>query len=113
MKKNTEAFDEIEHIQEINNHISDALEQWANITTMADADEWAYYLNYTDVDVLNVTHLFIHVLTNVGIKNGSLQEDNATEKVEKLRECIKTTFGIDTIELTKKIISEKNGTKTN
>lgn len=103
----------IKDIKEINEHISDALSNWSDITLMADADEWAYYLNYTDVDVLNVTHLFIHVLTNVGIKNGSLIEDNATEKVERLRECIKNTFGIDTIELTKKIISEKNGTKTN
>jgi hypothetical protein len=110
MKKNTEAFDEIEHIQEINNHISDALEQWANITTMADADEWAYLLSYSDVDCLNVIRLFFHVLSNRAIKDGILTEENTMGKITKFKETLHDTFGIDTIELTNKIL---HGTETN
>jgi hypothetical protein len=36
-------MDDKEQIKEVNQHISDALEQWSTTMLVADADEWAYH----------------------------------------------------------------------
>ena len=95
-------MEENEQIKEINQHISDALEQWSTTMLLADADEWAYNLNYSDKDALNAIFIFNHVLTNIGIKNGVLNNENAVEKAKKLRDFIKDYCGLDTIEITRK-----------
>lgn len=104
-----------EQIEEVNQHISDALEQWSTTMLVADADEWAYYLNYSDQDALNAIFIFNHVLTNIGIKNGVLNDKNVIEKSKKLREFIKGYCGLDTFEITRKSLGielEENGTKS-
>ena len=93
-----------EEIKEINKHISDALEQWSDILLESDAKDWSYYLNYTDRDLLNALQIFFCVASNIGIKNGSLNYDNIEEKITKLKECIKDTFGFDTVDLAKKVL---------
>lgn len=95
-------MNEKEYIKEVNQHISDALEQWSTTMLVADADEWAYYLNYSDQDALNAIFIFNHVLSNIGIKNGVLNDKNVIEKSKKLREFIKEYCGLDTIEITRK-----------
>lgn len=95
-------MEEKEQIKEINQHISHALKQWSNILLVADADEWAYHLNYSDTDALNAIFIFNHVLSNIGIKNGVLNDKNVIEKSKKLREFIKDYCGLDTIEITRK-----------
>lgn len=89
-------------IKEVNQHISDALEQWSTTMLVADADEWAYHLNYSEQDALNAIFIFNHVLSNIGIKNGVLNDKNVIEKSKKLREFIKDYCGLDTIEITRK-----------
>lgn len=104
-----------EQIKEVNQHISDALEQWSTTMLVADADEWAYYLNYSDQDALNAIFIFNHVLTNIGIKNGVLNDKNVFEKSKKLREFIKEYCGLDTVEITRKSLGielEENGNKS-
>lgn len=101
-------------IKEVNSHISDALKQWADIMLLADADNWAYHLNYSDQDALNAIFIFNHVLSNIGIKNGVLNDKNVIEKSKKLREFIKDYCGLDTIEITRKSLGitlekEENG----
>ena len=110
-------MEEKEQIKEINQHISDALEQWSTTMLVADADEWAYYLNYSDQDALNAIFIFNHVLSNIGIKNGILNDKNAVEKANKLRDFIKDYCGLDTIEITRKslgitIKNKENGNQS-
>lgn len=108
-------MDDKEQIKEINQHISDALEQWSKTMVMADADEWAYYLNYSDQDALNAIFIFNHVLSNIGIKNGVLNDKNAFEKSKKLREFIKDYCGLDTVWIIRKSLGielKENGNKS-
>lgn len=97
-------------IQEINKHISDGLEQWCDIVNTADADGWAYFLNYSDKDALNIIYIFNHILQNIGIKNGTINEKNAIEKGIAIKNAIKYYCGIDTVELTNKVFGN-NETK--
>lgn len=106
---------ELEKIKEINRHISEALCNWSDIVLRADADNWAYYLEYSDEDMLNVLFLFNHVWQNRAIKQGVFSPSNAIERMEEFRNAIKRVFEIDTYELTDKVIkqaNEKHGTES-
>lgn len=110
-------MEEKEQIKEVNQHISDALQQWSDILLLADADEWAYHLNYSDQDALNAIFIFNHVLSNIGIKNGVINDKNVIEKSKKLREFIKDYCGLDTVEITRKSLgitlkNEEDGNKS-
>jgi hypothetical protein len=96
-----------EKIKEINSHISDALEQWAYIMVTADADEWAYMLDYSEKDALNALTIFNHVLANIGIKNGTLNEENVLNSTKKLRHLVQDMIGIDSIELTNRVLKNE------
>lgn len=86
---------ESEEIKEINQHIKKGIEQWANICLMADADRWAFYLNYDSEDVMNVSLLLNHVCSNIGIKAGIIREKEAVEFGERIRKLIMDMTGID------------------
>lgn len=102
-----------EQIKEINQHISDALEQWANIMLTADADKWAYHLSYNERDALNAVMIVNHVLQNIGIKSGHINEANVFQKGVYFRRAIKDFSGLDTLELVKKVTEDKvNGSKS-
>lgn len=104
-----------EQIKEINQHISDALKQWSTTMLVADTDEWAYHLNYSEQDALNAIFIFNHVLSNIGIKNGVLNDKNVIEKSKQLRNFIKDYCGLDTIEITRKSLGielKENGNKS-
>ena len=90
-------MDDKEQIKEVNQHISEALEQWSTTMLVADADEWLYYLNYSDQDALNAIFIFNHVLSNIGIKNGVLNDKNVIEKSKALRNFIKDFLVISTV----------------
>ena len=96
-----------EEIKEINHHISDALEQWSDIMVEADAKNWSYYLDYTNRDLLNALQIFMHVASNKAIKGGVLTEENAIEKIDKFRECLEHTFGLDTEELIEEVFGNE------
>lgn len=100
-----------EEIKEINQHISDALEQWSNIMVEADAKNWSYYLNYTDKDLLNIVQMFMHVASNKAIKGGVLTEENTIAKITNFKECLKDTFGIDTEGLINNVLDEDTSEK--
>jgi len=82
-------------IEEINQHIKDGIKQWANICLTADADEWAFLLNYDKADVMNVILLFNHVCSNVGIKAGRIREKEAAEFGGRIRQLVIEMTGID------------------
>lgn len=100
-------MDDNKRIKEINHHISDALEQWADIMLMADADEWSHKLTYSRMDVLNAIRIANHVLQNFGIKSGMFTLENANEKASRFRESIEEFFGLDTRVLAKEQIEFK------
>lgn len=102
-----------EQIKEINQHISDALEQLANIMLTADANKWAYHLSYNERDALNAVMIVNHVLQNIGIKSGHINETNVFQKGVYFRRAIKDFSGLDTLELVKKVTEDEvNGSKS-
>ena len=78
----------------------------------ADAENISYYFGYNDFDLFNAFMVFNHVWSTHAIHSGALTEENAVEAMGKLREVIKETYGIDTVELSKKVMEELNGTET-
>lgn len=96
-----------EEIKEINKHISDALNQWRDIMLLADSDEWSYRLEYSDEDALNALYIFNHVAQNIAIKNGWYKdEEDIFDKIAGFREQLKISYGIDSVELAKKIFNK-------
>lgn len=92
-----------DNIKEINRQMSNSLKFWSDIALMADADNWAYHLEYSDEDVLSAINIFMHVLMNRGIKSGHLNE-NAIEKGAMLRNAISDFCGIDTVALVNDVL---------
>lgn len=94
-----------ETISEINQHISDALDEWSEIMMGADAGGISYLFEYTDDDLLNAFMIFTHVAQNVAIKNRYYQnEDDIKQKMDALKNGVKIGFDFDTVELTKKVL---------
>ena len=78
----------------------------------ADAENISYYFDYNDFDLFNSFLVFNHVWSSHAIHSGVLTEENAVKAMEKLKEVIKETYGIDTVELSKTVMSKLNGTDT-
>lgn len=100
--------DRFEHkeIKEVNEHISAALEMWQDVMLSADADQWAYYLNYSDEDLLNALYIFNHVAQNIAIKKGYLNGQNAERNMRRFCDCVENCFGFNTVELTNKVLGK-------
>lgn len=86
-------------IIEINQHVRDALNQWANITLDMEDKQWAYMMDYFPRDLMNATFLFQHVASNIGIKNGHIDEERAKVYGERLRRLIIDMTGYDPKEI--------------
>ena len=88
-------------IIEINQHVRDALNQWADITLEMEVKQWAYMMDYFPRDLMNATYLFQHVASNIGIKNGHINEERAMVYGERLRRRVKakvvTPFSLVTV----------------
>lgn len=94
----------MERIEELNKHIRDGLNQWADIMLMAEADKWDVELNYFPRDIMNVVYIFIHVLSNVGVKNGHIRDEQTAEAYgARLRELVKDMTGHDPVEIAIKL----------
>jgi hypothetical protein len=87
-------------LKEINLHIREGINHWAEIMLLADADEWAVNLNYFPRDIANATLIFQHVCSNVGIKNGRIKDAETAEAYGKrLRQLIIDMTGYDPAEI--------------
>ena len=82
------------------------------INADADAENISYYFDYNDFDLFNSFMVFNHVWSSHAIHSGALTEENVVKAMEKLREAIKETYGIDTVELSKTVVSKLDGTET-
>ena len=83
------------HIPEINQHIRDGINQWADVMLTAEADQWAYQLRYFPRDLMNAVYIFQHVASNIGIKSGHIDEDRAATYGQRLRELVRDMTGYD------------------
>lgn len=81
---------------------------WADIMLMAEADRWAIELDYYPRDIMNAVYIFQHVLSNVGIKSGRINEDKAVEFSNRLRDLVKDMTGYDTLEIVKSQIKDED-----
>ena len=78
----------------------------------ADAENISYYFDYNDFDLFNAFLVFNHVWSTYAIHSGALTKENAVEAMETLRKVIKETYGIDSVELSKTVMSKLDGTNT-
>ena len=103
-----------QEILAIRSEISVLLEYLAQkvIDADADAENISYYFDYNDFDLFNAFMVFNHVWSSHAIHSGALTEENAVEAMETLRKVIKETYGIDSVELSKTVMSKLNGTDT-
>ena len=92
--------------------ISLLLEYLSQRVIDADAENISYYFDYNDFDLFNAFLVFNHVWSTYAIHSGALTEENAVEAMETLRKVIKETYGIDSVELSKTVMSKLNGTDT-
>lgn len=81
-------------VAEINKAIREALNQWADIMLRADADGWAYELNYFPRDIMNATFIFQHVCSVAGIKSGRITEETAKIYGRRLRQLVIDMTGL-------------------
>ena len=86
-------------IAEINRHIRDGVNQWAETMLTADADQWAVHLHYFPRDIVNATMIFQHICSNVGIKAGRIDEAKAEEYGKRLRQLVIDMTGYDPAEV--------------
>ena len=93
-------------------NISILLEYLSQRVIDADAENISYYFDYNDFDLFNSFLVFNHVWSTYAIHSGALTEENAVEAMETLRKVIKETYGIDSVELSKTVMSKLNGTNT-
>ena len=93
-------------------NISILLEYLSQRVIDADAENISYYFDYNDFDLFNSFLVFNHVWSTYAIHSGALTKENAVEAMGKLRTAIKETYGIDTVELSKTVVSKLNGTET-
>lgn len=82
-------------IKEINKHVRDALNQWANIALELESRQVAFYMNYYPIDLINTTYLFQHVASNIGIKAGKIDPETAQLFGNRLRSLIVDMTGYD------------------
>lgn len=92
-----------ETISEINKHIRDGLNDWADVMLAADAGMWACQLDYFPRDLINAALIFQHVVSNIGIKAGIIDEAKATEFGNRLRQLVTDMTGYDPKDLITKI----------
>lgn len=93
-------------------NISILLEYLSQRVIDADAENISYYFDYNDFDLFNAFMVFNHVWSSHAIHSGALTGENAVEAMETLRKVIKETYGIDSVELSKTVMSKLNGTDT-
>jgi len=82
--------------REVNEHIRAALDNWADILLDMDDRHLSYYMDYYPADIMNAVIIFNHVVTNVGIKKGHINDGTAEEYERRIRQFVLDATGFDT-----------------
>lgn len=78
----------------------------------SDAENKSYHFQYCEKNLFDALLVFNHVWMNHAIHKGALTMENVHEKMRAFRKVVHDTYGIDTVELSKKVMEELNGTET-
>lgn len=89
-------------LKNLNKQLCAGVKQYDDIMLLADTKKWAVDLDYNTDDLLNAVYIFDHVASNIGIKNGHIDEAKAVEFGNRLRELVKDMTGYDTREIATK-----------
>ena len=103
----------MKQIAEINQHIREGINNWADVMLLADADKWAYHLNYFPRDIANACLIFQHICSNVGIKAGRIDEEKAVEYGKCLRQLVIDMTGYDPAEIVSNNNENENENENN
>lgn len=98
----------MKYIAETNQHIREGINQWADIMLLADADKWAYHLNYFPRDIANACFIFLHICMNAGIKAGHITDENVQEYGKRLRQLVIDMTGYDPAEIVSETETNKD-----
>lgn len=90
---------EMQSFREVNREMRDMMSNLADIMLTADADQWGHRLDYFPCDLMSATFIFMHTLSNIGIKNGTLDEQKSEEAGHRLRDLAKFMTGYDTADI--------------
>lgn len=96
----------LKEIKEINEGMVASLGMLGETMLRADADQWAYYLEYEDYHLWCAVEILMHVLSNIGIKNGHITAENVEGYGKKLAEFVFDFCGVDTKELVDKLFKK-------
>ena len=100
-----------QNIQQVNEGLREMMNTLADMMLMSEADQWAYLLSYFPRDIMNALYIFQHVVSNVGIKSGRIDEKTAVEYGHRLSQFVNEMTGYtpaDWMEKELKQNSEKN-----
>lgn len=95
-------------LAEINAGIREGINQWADIMLQADADEWAYELDYFPRDIFNAMIIFRHICSNVGLKAGRIDMTNALEYGKRIRQLVIDMTGYDLADIVARMKPKEN-----
>lgn len=98
-------------IQQVNEGLRELMNTLADMMLMSEADQWAYLLSYFPRDIMNAVYIFQHVVSNVGIKSGRIDEKTAVEYGHRLSQFVNEMTGYtpaDWMDKELKQNSEKN-----
>ena len=110
-KEREQGRSETNDLKEINTAIRDGINQWADVMLESEVKQWAYRLDYFPRDLMNAIYIFQHVVSNVGIKSGRIDEKTAVEYGHRLSQFVNEMTGYtpaDWMEKELKQNSEKN-----
>ena len=88
MKKNSKP-----NILKVNEGLREMMNTLADMMIMSEADQWAYLLSYFPRDIMNAVYIFQHVVSNVGIKSGRINEKTAVEYGHRLSQFVNEMTG--------------------
>ena len=95
MAENKENDERKVQIAEINKHIRNGINTWADVMLTADADQWSCDLRYFPRDLMNAVFIYQHVASNIGIHAGRINEEKAVEFGQRLRQLVIDMTGYD------------------
>lgn len=97
-----------ETIKEINQHLSESLDECSEILLESNYNGWGVYLDFNEDDLLNILQIFTSIWSNNAIKRGIFTEDNVTQKMELFKDTINNVFGVNTVTLADSVLDNNN-----
>lgn len=82
-------------LTKVSQYIREGINQWADIMLQADADQWAYNMDYFPRDIINAVIIYQHICSNIGIKAGRIDEQKAADFGQRLRQLTIDMTGFD------------------